>query len=163
MATVSTLHKAGTTQVSRNGNVKVPYLAEFELDWADALAAKGSALANADVIQCIHVPAGTVVLGAGMAIKTTGDATALTVDLGFTGVDADEWVNDFDIVGTAGTYSTDLSASPIWTTIGATADTIDVVLVSLTGTIATGVTRVYALLMDVSDTPRSPGIALLGS
>lgn len=163
MATVSTLYKSGTTHLGAIGsNVKVPYLVEFELDWADALAAKGSALANADVIECIHLPAQTVVLGAGLSIKTTGNATALTVDLGVTGVDADEWANDFDIVGTAGTHSADLSASPVWYT-AATADTIDVVLVSLTGTISTGVTRVYALLLDVSDTPSSPGIALIGS
>ena len=150
-----------TTHASMGSNIKVPYLVEVEINWADVLASKGSALEANEVVQCIRVPAGTIILGAGAQVVTAVDATAATIDVGITGGDTDEWVNDFDIKGTAGTYSTDLSASPVWTTLG-TADTIDILLASLTGTLAAGKTRVYALLQDVSP-KKVPGLVALGS
>lgn len=161
MATVS-LAPASTVlgHPTRGGNVKIPYLVEYELNYATALAAKGSALASADVIECIRLPVGTVVLGAGLQIKVAANSTTLTLDLG-TGVDDNEWATNLDGKATAGTYGTDLSASPVWNTYG-TADTIDVSFPTLTGTLSTGIVRVYALLLDVSDA-NAPGIALLGS
>lgn len=161
MALISTLDKNGLTHMSRNGTVKMPYLVEFELDYAAALVAKGSALAASDVIEAINIPAGTVVLGAGAQIMVAGDSTTLTLHVG-TGADADEWVASLDGKATAGTYGTDLDASPSWNTY-ATADTIDVTFATLTGTLTTGKVRVYALLMDVSDFPNKIGIALIGS
>ena len=151
--------KAGT-HASRNANVKVPYLVEVELDYADALVKKGSALAAADIVQLIQIPAGTVVLGAGAQIKTAADSTTLTVSVG-TGVDDNEWVDALDGKATAGTYGTDLSASPVWNTYP-TADTIDVTFATLTGTLATGILRVYALMLDVSDA-KAPGLVALAS
>lgn len=161
MATVSTLYKAGTTHPSRNGTTRVPYLVEFDLNYADALTAKGSALAASDVIECIQIPADTVVLGAGACIKVAGDSSTLTLTVG-TAADADEWVATLDGKAAAGTYGADVSASPTWNTYAA-ADTIDVTFATLTGTLTTGKVRVYALLMDVSDLPNNPGIAVIGS
>lgn len=157
MATI-TLNPGATKHPSRWANVSTPYLIEVELDFADALAAKGSALADADVIKLIDIPANTVVLHVGAAVKTAANATTATIDVG-TGADPDEWVNDLDVVG--GTYGADLSASPVHNTYAA-ADTIDAVLASVTGTLSTGKVRIYALMLDVSDKV-SAGIAALGS
>ena len=85
MATISTLQVGGVTHPSRNGDVKVPYLVEFELDFAAALTAKGSALAAADIIKCIVVPPNTVVMGGGTQIKTAANSTTTTVNFGVTG------------------------------------------------------------------------------
>jgi hypothetical protein len=166
MATITTLAPASTdnTHVSAHGNVKLPYLVEKELNYATALTAKGSALASADVIELIRIPAGTVVLGAGAQILVAGDSTTLTLHVG-TGADNDEWVASLDGKATAGTYGTDLDAVPAWNTY-TTTDTIDVTFATLTGTLATGKVRVYALLMDVSDAKGNTGgsgIAVIGS
>lgn len=160
MALISTIDRNGSTHISRNGNVKVPYLVEFELDYAKALIAKGSGLAAADVIEVINLPAGTVVIAAGAQVKVAGDSTTLTVNVG-TGADDNEWVSGLDGKATAGTYGTDLDSVPTINTYG-TADTIDVTFATLTGTLTTGILRVYALLMDVSDAS-APGLAALKS
>lgn len=161
MATISTLDKAGTKHQTRAGSVVVPVMQTFELDFAKALAAKGSALAASDVIEVLDIPAGSVVLGAGAFVKTTADSTTLTVNVG-TGVDADEWVAGLDGKAAAGTYGTDLDASPAWNTY-ATADTIDVTLATLTGTLTSGKIVVYALIADVADRNQKAGIAQLKS
>lgn len=160
MAIVS-MYTDGNTHVSRAANVKVPYLIEVEVDFADALVEKGSALAAADVFETIYIPADTVVLGAGAQLMTAGDSTTLTLTVG-TGASAAEWVATLDGKATAGTYGADVSASPVWSTYAA-ADTIDVTFATLTGTLSTGKVRVYALMLDVSDAPNSVGLVALGS
>jgi hypothetical protein len=159
MATISTLDKAGATHPSRFANKKVPYVVEFVLDYAKALAAKGSALAASDVIEVINIPAGTIVLDAGAEVLVAADSTTLTLNVG-TGADADEWVAGLD--GKTLGWAPDLDSSPVINTYP-TADTIDVVLATLTGTLTSGEVRVYALLADVSKTPGNPGLATLKS
>jgi hypothetical protein len=161
MALISTLDIAGAGLPSRAGSVTVPTLVTFELDYAKALVAKGSALAANDIIEVINIPAGTVVLGAGAFVKVAGDSTTLTVGVG-TGVDDNEWVDAFDGKSTAGTYAADLDAVPAWNTYG-TADTIDVKLQTLTGTLTVGKLVVYALLMNVAERGQKAGIAALKS
>lgn len=148
---------------SRASNVKVPYLVEVEIDLADAVTAKGSALAQADVIQAIPVPAGTMILAGGAACKAvmTGTSTDLTLDIGVTGGDVDNLVDGWDFdAATAGAFATVVGVNePVFIT---TADTIDILFVTQTGTVTGGVIRVFALLVDVSDSVAS-GLAALGS
>lgn len=160
MATITTLDKIGTTHVSRNGSVRQPYIVEFDLDYAQALVAKGSALAAADVIECLSIPAGTIVLTAGASVKTPADSTTLTVGVGY-GSGTSRWAAAFDAKGAAGTYSTDV-AGGLQLTFPA-ADTVDVIFTTLTGTLATGKLRVWALVMDITDINNNPGIARIGS
>lgn len=148
---------------SRNGNVKVPYLVEVEIDLAAAVTAKGSALAQGDVIEAIPVPAGTVILAGGANCKSvmTGTSTDLTLDIGVTGGDVDNLVDGWDFdAATAGAFATTVGVNePVFVT---TADTIDILFVTQTGTVTGGVIRVFALLLDVSDA-KAPGIAALAS
>lgn len=163
MATVTTLVNAVATRVNKPSyasNVRLPFLVQYELNYAAALVAKGSALAAADIFELIRIPAGCVVITAGAQIKVAGNSTTLTLGIG-TGVDDNEWVDALDGKAVAGTYGTDLSASPVINTYPTT-DTIDVTFQTLTGTLSTGIVRVYALLMDVSD-DGVPGIVQLGS
>lgn len=163
MATVTTLVNAVATRVNKPSyasNVRLPFLVQYELDYAAALVAKGSALAAADIFELIRIPAGCVVIMAGAQIKVAGNSTTLTLGIG-TGADDNEWVDALDGKATAGTYGTDLNAAPTINTYAAT-DTIDVTFQTLTGTLSTGKVRVYALMMDVSD-DAVPGIVQLGS
>jgi hypothetical protein len=151
MATITSL--AGGA-VSRNTPSRQLYYIENDVNFATAATAKGSALAAADIIEAISVPAGTVVLNAGIVVVTAVDSATnadARLDLGVTGVDADVWVDGFDIKGSAvGVYSQNPAAyQPV--VVGATADTIDVLIQAATTAPATGVIRVWALLMDVSD------------
>lgn len=162
MATITTLSGyRGNTQITRGGNVKVPYMVEVEIDYAEALVAKGSALAAADVIEAIYIPANTQVWSAGACIKVPGNSTTLTLTVG-TGADADEWVATLDGKAAAGTYGADVDSAPTINTY-ATADTVDVTLATLTGTLSTGKVRVWAVLLDVSDSANTVGIAQIGS
>src|SRR6056297_2806628 len=95
MATVTTL--AGGKTAGRTAG-SVPYFVDVEIDFAAAATAKGSALAAADVIECISVPANSLVLNAGFEVITAagGESADNAWDLGVTGVDADVFVDGFD-------------------------------------------------------------------
>jgi hypothetical protein len=148
MATVTTL-TGGATAGRTAGSV--PYLVDKVIDFAAAATAKGSALAAADVIECISVPANTVILNAGIEITTVlgGESNDTTFDLGVTGVDADVFVDGFDAdAAAAGAYAQNAAAfQPV--VIGATADTIDLLIATATTAPTSGVARVWAVLMNV--------------
>jgi hypothetical protein len=148
MATVTTL-AAGATAGRTAGSV--PYLVDKVIDFAAAATAKGSALAAADVIECISVPVNTVILNAGIEITTVlgGESNDTTFDLGITGVDADVFVDGFDAdAAAAGAYAQNAAAfQPV--VIGATADTIDLLIATATTAPTAGVARVWAVLMNV--------------
>jgi hypothetical protein len=171
MATVSTIDIEGTTHPSRSV-FHLPYVVEKYIDFADAATAKGSALASADVIECLRVPAGTLVLQAGfeVTVVAAGESSDTTVDLGVTGVAADRWVDGFDLdAAAAGAYGTlvgdgaaGAGAGP--TLFFATADTIDLLLATATTAPTGGVVRVWAVMVDVSEKAlKQPTIAQLAS
>ena len=88
MATITTLSNAvgAGTQPSRALR-NMPYVVENTINLASAVTAKGSALAAADVIEALQIPAQSIVLAAGFEI--TGAITgSCTVSLGVTGVTA---------------------------------------------------------------------------
>ena len=162
MATINLSDIQGGGHPSRHGATNVPYTVEVEVDFAAALASKGAALAATDVIEAIAVPAGTMVLNAGVEVVTAADSQTLTVDVGVTGVDPDVFVDGFNAKGAAGTYSQNPAAfQPV--VIGGTADTVDVLLATLTddtgnAPLTTGALRVWAVLVDVS-AKKAPGVA----
>jgi hypothetical protein len=157
MATINVSKPQGGGHPSRHGATNVPYTVETILDFADVLVAKGSALEAADVVEALAVPTQSVVLTAGVEILAPANSTTLTLDVGVTGVDADVWVDGLDAKGAAGTYAQNPAAyQPI--VVGNTADTIDVLFATLTGTLSTGKVRVFAVLLDVSD-KKAPGVA----
>lgn len=147
MATITAL-KGGATAGRTVGSV--PYLVDKEIDFAAAVTANGGALAAADVIEAISVPANTVILNAGLEIITVlgGESNDTTFDLG-TGVDADNFVDGFDAdAAAAGAYAQNAAAfQPI--VVGATADTIDITIATATTAPTSGKVRVWAVLMNV--------------
>lgn len=137
------------------GSAAFPALVDFiskfdvELDFAainDARTAAGAtALAAADVMQVINLPANAVVLSAGIEVVTT-DASTATFDLGFTGASpaaVNVYANDAAI-STAG-YTVAALANPTAVNV---ADTIDLLINTAAPT--TGKIRVFAVVADVS-------------
>lgn len=147
MATVTTL-AGGTVDGFTAG--RMPYFKEVLIDFAAAATAKGSALAAADVIEAISVPADTIILNAGLEVITVagGESSDTTVDLGVTTTEPDIFIDGFDLdAAAAGAYAQNAAAfQPI--VIG-TADTIDLLIATATTAPTSGVVRVFAILMDV--------------
>ena len=147
MATVTTL--AGGKTAGRTVG-SVPYLVDVEIDFAAAATAKGGVLAAADVIECISVPANTLVLNAGFEVITAagGESADNAWDLGVTGIDAAVFVDGFDgDAAAAGDYAQNAAAfQPV--VIGS-ADTIDLLIQAATTAPTSGVLRVWAVLVDI--------------
>lgn len=147
MATVTTL-AGGKVDGFTAG--RMPYFKEVLIDFAAAATAKGSALAAADVIEAISVPANTIILNAGLEVITVagGESNDTTVDLGVTTTEPDIFIDGFDLdAAAAGAYAQNAAAfQPL--VIG-TADTIDLLIATATTAPTSGVVRVFAILMDV--------------
>jgi hypothetical protein len=124
---------------------KFDVVLDFAVINAARTAAGATALAAADVLQVINLPANAVVLSAGLEVITT-DASTATFDLGYTGgspAAANAYANDAAI-STAGYTVADL-ANP---TAVKVADTIDLLINTAAPT--TGKIRVFAVVADVS-------------
>jgi hypothetical protein len=150
MATIDLSSGIGNGQHPSRSLGRLPYVVEKTIDFAVATTAKGSALAAADVIEAIDVPAQSVVLNAGYEVTATitGD---VTIDLGVTGIDADVFVDGAVLAAatTVGTFAQNAAAyQPV--VIGA-ADTVDLLIAASTTAISAGKVRVWALVVDVSD------------
>jgi len=110
-------------------------------------AAGATALAATDTLQIISLPAGSVVLSAGLNVVTAETTnTTATFDLGFTGgspAAANAYANDVASNST-GLKAADL-ANP---TVVASADTIDLLL--NTAVPANCVVKVFALVLNTN-------------
>lgn len=158
MATITTL--SNPTYATANlaprvmDNANFAYKIWREIDLAAAVTAKGTALAAADVIEALRLPAGCFILNAG-AQKTsamTGTTTDLTFDIG-TAVDPDQYVDGWDFDAAAvGSYAT-----PLGVQLGqviTTSDTIDITIATQTGTLTGGKVMVWAVIVDLTNEGR---------
>lgn len=145
MAEVTTLVASGLA-----GNPqKREYTMEVEIDLAAAATAKGSALAAADTINALTVPANTAVLFAGMECTATpAGGTGTVLDLGVKGGDVDAFVDGFAFdSASAGDYAALANtAAPI---VFGAAGTINVLIQAATTVSTSGKVRVFARLLDV--------------
>lgn len=149
---MATVDLAPRARGEGNPGRKVYYIQNI-VNIATAVTTKGSALAQGDVIEALAVPANTLILGGGIEVITakTGTTADLTIDMGFTGGDVDAFVDGYDYdAAVAGAYATTVAAN--FPQVLAAADTIDLLLVTMTGTLLTGKIRVWALVCDIDDT-----------
>ena len=137
MATYNVTGVGGTTGHPSNG--RTPYLVENTIDVSAINGDSGTA--QNDVIQCIDVPAETVIMEAGIEV-ITACSSSVTLDLGITGGDVDIYT-DGDTNATG--YST-LTATARH--VAAAADTLDVLVLSAAS--SAGKIRVWAIMCDVS-------------
>ncbi len=164
MATVTSLAQAGGVSAATRQWAPTMTLYSNTIDFAAALTAKGSALAAADVIEAIRIPDDCYVYLAGIQTLEVDDATTLTLHLG-TAVDADNWVASYDqAAAIADAYATLIvpgTTAAVNFNVTA-ADSIDVTLATLTGTLTVGKIRVFALFVDVTGI-KEPGLAAVGT
>ena len=161
MANLATADHAAQGNSARG---RSPYLVQNTIDIAAAIVLKGSDFAAADTMEVLNVPAGTVILSAGIEIITALDGTC-TLDMGYTGADPaaiDLYVDGFDVVGGAvGAYSTTPATEAAQIQVigsGAGTDIISVKFATETD-VTLGKLRFWAILMDVSDTGAEDNIA----
>jgi len=137
----------GTARRGRN-----TYIVQNIVDLATALADKGSALAAGDVIPVIAVKKGTMILNAGIEVVTATSGGTTTFDLG-TAVDADCFVDGFDGSDSTAAGVVAQNAAAFQPLLAVADDNIDLLLKTQSGTaLTTGKLRIFAVLMDISDT-----------
>jgi len=146
MATYNVTGAGGTTGHPSNG--RVPYLVENTID-ISAINGDSGAAQN-DVLQCIDIPAETVILHAGLEVLTAC-SSSVVLDLGITGSsagfsDPDAFVDAYDATGATYAPRDVADAAPVLTT--KVADTLDVLVAGAAST--AGKIRVFAILCDVS-------------
>ena len=137
---------------------------EAEIDLAvvsaELVAQGDGVLATGDIIQCLNLPQGTMVLRAGFEItETVVGVAALPLSLGITGGDTDHFVGEVDIGSSTSYVLTDYVPTKQGTgayiigegAAGATSDTIDLLCGTVTATsITAGKLRVFAVVADVA-------------
>ena len=136
---------SGTRPGRYNPGVRTPYMVENTIDVSKINSDSGSA--QNDVLQCIDVPAETLVMAAGVEVLTAC-SSSVVIDIGITGSsagfsDPDAFVDGYDATGA--TYAPSLGSVPI---ITKTADTLDALLQGAAST--AGKIRVWAILCDIS-------------
>jgi len=164
MATIDLADYAGAGIPQSTHSTRFPFyfIENANVDLDDAEAEKGSALAANDVIQVLDIPANSVIIAAGIEVLTAQSGSAvLTFDLGVTGGDVDNFVDGFDVVAAvAGDYAAQpVAYAPV---VVPSADTLDILIASLSTTNTGGLFRVWAIVADVDGT-RKPGLTALGS
>lgn len=145
-----------TAHASLTGNYR-PYAVDVRVTGAAAAAAKGSALADAEVLQILNVPAGTIILGGGIEVTTadTDGSADILMNMG-TGAGVDVFVDGGDPSSTgflaAGTNGEEGFVNALRVEA---ADTVDIVL-DKTTTFSSNddwEIRAYVILLDVSGNP----------
>ncbi len=155
-----------TSHVSKFApDVRLPYMVEKTVTAAEMIAAKGSAIAAADVYDVLQVPAGTVILGvwARKIAAFAGTSTDLALDIGITGVDADLYSNDWAFDDAAlNSYAPVGTGLTDYGTVTNATQIISILVGAQTGTWTAGTIQVYALCIDLSDNVIA-GLPALGS
>ena len=137
MATYNVTAAGGTTGHPANG--RTPYLVENTIDVSAVNGDSGTA--DGDILQCLDIPAETLIMEAGVEV-ITALSSAATLDLGITGGDPDRYV-DGDTNATG--FSTLTNTARV---IVASADTLDAKIAGAAS--SAGKIRVFAVLCDVS-------------
>lgn len=163
MATITSLAQTSSSTTGATHEWKaMPTVYKFTLDLAVAATAKGSALASADVIECIRVPAGSVVMAAGIYCVTAG--TGGTSDQAFTlgdGSSANRYATTFDAdAAVAGGMSVVVPSTDKFAY--AASDTIDVTISAGTTINTAGKFLIWAIVVDINDI-ESVGLAQVRS
>jgi hypothetical protein len=138
------------------------YLLSSEIDLAAIKAGAGGSgtagvLAGGDIIQAIDIPGETVILNAGMYLKTAFDPNMY--------VDAWDCEDLSTVYPADGCEAPQVASTSVPYYIGVTADTLDVEVDAVTTAPSSGVIVVWALCVDVKSGgyEPNPGIAAIGS
>lgn len=151
MATVSLTPTTAATTFPNRNKAQQPYIVWKTVTGAAARAAKGSALASADVIEFLNIPANTQVMWARMYVQTADTGTTATADLGYGG-NVDVFSDGVDISGSTGWGALGTNGKINGTTANlfTSADTLDIVLATYSGSNDDWVVQIAVQLCDLS-------------
>ena len=146
MGTFNVTGAGGTTGHPSNG--RVPYMVENTIDVSAIDGDSGTA--QNDVLQCIDVPAETLIMAAGVEVLTAC-SSSVVIDIGTTGgtagfLDPDAFVDAYDATGASYAPRDVADAAPML--ICKVADTIDALMAGAAS--SAGKLRVWAVLCDIS-------------
>ena len=126
------------------------------VDLADVLTAAGTnAFSNGDIIEAIRIPAGSIVLNAGVKVITALSTNATVFNFGTAG--GSNYMDN--ATASAAGFLTGSNATV--NTIGrfASADTLDLKVVSGSGGLTTGLILTYAVIADVTGLGRRGNVS----
>lgn len=146
MATYDKTGAGGTTGHPSNG--RVPYLVENTIDISAINSSAGTA--DGDIVQCLDIPAETLVMTCGVEVITALSSSA-TIDIGWATAgsgtdtaDPDRWV-DGDTNATGHGVIVKATGSEV---VFAVADTVDATIAGAAS--SAGKIRVWAVMCDIS-------------
>ena len=149
MATYDVTGPGGVNRPGRyNPGVRTPYLVENTIDVSAINGDSGTA--DGDVLQCIDVPAETLIMAAGVEVLTAC-SSSVVIDIGTTGssagfLDPDAFVDAYDATGASYAARDVADAAPMLTC--KVAETIDALMAGAAS--AAGKIRVWAVLCDIA-------------
>ena len=149
MATYDVTGPGGVNRPGRyNPGIRTPYLVENTIDVSAINGDSGSA--QNDVLQCIDLPAETLIMAAGVEV-ITACSSSVVIDIGTTGssagfLDPDAFVDAYDATGASYAPRDVADAAPMLQL--KVADTIDALMAGAAS--SAGKIRVWAVLCDIS-------------
>jgi len=148
-------------------DVRLPYMVEVSVTAEQMIAAKGGAIASADVYDVALVPAGSVIRGVWARKDTamTGTSVDLSLTVGLTGGTANLFVTawDFDAAAT-GAFGPVGAGVVLGSVNGTATQGVSFTVAAQTGTWLTGRMTFFIEVIDLSDYDNSrSGIVTLGS
>jgi hypothetical protein len=153
MADITLTPDTAQTVHSNRTKANQPYLVWKTVTGAAAAAEKGSALAAADVIKFLDIPANTIVHWARLYVTTGDTGTTLTMDLGY-GSNVDVFTDGASAVtaaeGAWGALGTNGKINGTTSNLFTAADTLDIVLASESSSNDDWVVQVVVCMSDLS-------------
>lgn len=128
-----------------------------KLNFADAVTAKGSAIAASDLFRIVKVPQHGILIGGSVFVEEVPASGSLdaTLDIGYSGA-ADRIVDGVSVFA-SGIAAVGTNGNLIFTgglrLDGLTDQSIDVKIATLSGTLASGVVRVDLIVADMGQHP----------
>lgn len=162
-----TVDLSGASSLGHQSNrgTRQPYIVEYFVTGAQAAAAKGSALATADILQIADIPAESLVLSAGIELDVSDSGSDITMNLGI-GAATDVFVDGADATAAAGYMATGTNGEEIISATRVTAaDTLDLAIIQAVSLDSNDdwEIRVYMILMDISGQPEAAPAQALNS
>lgn len=113
-------------------------------------------LATAEVVQCLSIPAGMLVLNVMVKVVTPEASGAATATIG-DGAGANSWDASTNLAAAAGTVTAGVGGTDAYVTTGKlyAADTIDAVLTLASGPATSGVFDIMAICVEFPPTAGS--------
>lgn len=153
MATIPMVPSGILTGYPGRDYIKSVGVISTKLNFADALTAKGSAIAASDLFRIVKLPQHSILIGGSVFVEEVPSSGSLdcTIDIGWSG-SADVIVDGVSLF-TSGIAAVGTNGNLVLTggvRLGAVTDqSVDVKIATLSGTLSSGIIRVDLIVADM--------------